>query len=453
MVNFCRKELLYALVIIIGSMEVGWCITFVSPALPLIKEEFQGITTFESSAFQAIPALTAIAGTYWANFLMVKFSRKACLIVNAFCGAVFWLLLLTMSRKYFWASIVIRGLSGVVIGTYSTIDAVYVSELAPPELIGFFGVVNSMMISFGHCSFNLIGAAHSWRFNVYFGAGFCLLQGILTFLLPHSPVDLKNKADLTIPIANELEEINPTMRKKRSLFQKCYLAPMCIGLTLVVIQQFAGINAMVANMSPLLHAAGLSLDSNIQAGIATSAEFIAGFISAFIMDKFGRKKIWVFSCSGALTCMVIFAVNNKFNWSPIIPVIVLFLYMLFFGLGLAGIPWIIVPEMFDDDVRSIASSICTSLNWLGASIVTFCYPFMVESMTQFGSLLLFASICCFGLIFGIFFVPEDPQKYRQKDESYESDSKKEEQEEDDDDEKHEDKKVIDIVAEETPIEL
>ncbi|OHT01142.1 major facilitator superfamily transporter [Tritrichomonas foetus] len=432
MPGFFRKELLYLCSIIIGSMEIGWVITFVSPSLPLIKEEFPGLTSFETSAFQAIPALTAIVGTYWANYLMLKLSRKFALIINSCCGTVFWLLLLTMSKKFFWISLIIRALQGIVMGAYSTIDPVYVAEIAPPERIGFYGIINSMCISFGHCSFNLVGAIHSWRANVYFGAGFCALQAFTCLFVPHSPIDLAHKknpknTDENLHMMSVEDDYNEDSNKdidpesykstvnikKRSLFQKFYLKPMIIGLGLVILQQFAGVNAMVANMSSLLNAAGLdAIDSSIQASIATCAEFFSGFLSAFIMDKFGRRNIFIFSCCGACLSMIIFSLNTKLSLSPIIPVIILFCYMFSFGIGLANIPWIIVPEMFDDDVRSTANSICCSINWLSASIVTFCYPFMAKTLTDFGSLLFFAAMCLISLLFGIFLVPNDPQKYR-----------------------------------------
>ena len=433
MPGFFRKELLYLSSIIIGSMEIGWTITFVSPALPLIIQEFPGLSSFETSAFQAISALTAILGTYWANFLMLKLSRKKALIINSCCGIVFWLLLLTMSRKLFWISLIVRGFQGIVMGAYSTIDPVYVSEIAPPDQIGFYGIVNSSCISFGHCTFNLIGAIHSWRANVYFGAGFCALQAFSILFVPDSPIDidkknrLKSNDDMKMmnlddniqtPITErdnvekENDEVS-AVHVRRSLFQRFYIRPLIIGLGLVILQQFAGVNAMVANMSSLLNSAGLdSLDSSIQAGIATSAEAITGFLSATIMDRFGRKSIFIASCFGACVSMIIFAMNIKMNWSPIIPVIILFCYMFSFGSGLANIPWIIVPEMFDDDVRSTANSICCSINWLCASIVTFTYPYMRRSLGEFGSLIFFACMCMISLLFGVFMVPNDPQRYR-----------------------------------------
>lgn len=81
--KFFRKELLYAIVIVIGNITVGWTLTLSSPALPLIKEEFPGLSNFELAAFPAAPSLAAIIGTYWGGFLLEKFTRKITLLTNA----------------------------------------------------------------------------------------------------------------------------------------------------------------------------------------------------------------------------------------------------------------------------------------------------------------------------------------------------------------------------------
>lgn len=422
---FFRKELLYVCIIVIGNIEVGWTLTFSSPALPLIKHEFPRLSSFELAAFPAIPSLAAILGTYWGGFLLRRSTRKITLLVNAISSSIFWFMTLTMNEKYFWTTLIIRFFSGIVIGSATTVGGCYTLELAPPDQIGFYGVFNSVMISFGHCTFNLIGAAHSWRVNVYAAAGFSLFQFACGFFLPDSPVDIARRAHKK-PKENE-EQITKTERKQRSLLQRCYIKPMMIGILLAVFQQLAGVNALVSNMSPLLKKSGLNIDSAYQAAITTSAEVFAGFISTAIMDKVGRRLIWIISGSGACLFMILFSTNLITEWSTILPVIAIFLYMFLFGGGFAPIPWIIVPEMFDDDVRSTANSICVSLNWLFASVVTFCFPYMEKSMHMYGALYFFAACCFCAVIFGYIFIPADPKIFRQSDSSVNQEKELEEE--------------------------
>lgn len=418
--KFFRKELLYVCVIVIGNINVGWTLTFSSPALPLIKKEFPGLSSFELAAFPAIPSLAAIIGTYWGGFLLRKFSRKITFLVNALSRSIFWFLTLTMNKKYFWLALVIRFFNGVVMGSNTTVGGCYTLELAPVDQMGFYGVFNSVMISFGHCTFNLIGAAHKWRLNVYISGGLLLFQFISGLFIPDSPVDIERRSH-----KKEEEEIE-NKHHRRSLFQLCYLKPMIIGVSLHIFQQFAGVNALISNMSSILKQSGLDIDSAYQATIATIAEFFAGLISTFIMDKLGRRIIWMISSAGCCLFMSLFSTNLITNWSSVLPVVSIFLYMFVFGGGLAPIPWIIVPEMFDDDVRSTANSICVSLNWLSASVVTFCFPYMQKSMKMYGSLYFFAACSLCAFIFGIIFIPNDPTIYRQNNSSNENTDKNEE---------------------------
>lgn len=407
--SFFRKELLYVCVIVISNIEVGWTLTFSSPALPLMKKEFPSLSSFEIAAFPAIPSLAAILGTYWGGFLLKRFTRKITLLTNAVSGSIFWFLILQMNERHFWITLIVRFFSGIVIGSATTVGGCYALELAPPEQIGFYGVFNSVMISFGHCTFNLIGAAHSWRVNVYCAGSLFIVQFVCALFIPDSPVDISKRAHKN----KEEKKDDFYKEKQRSLFQLCYVKPLIIGICLAVFQQLAGVNALVSNMSPLLDQSGLKIDSAYQAAITTSAEVFAGFISTAIMDKVGRRIIWMISGAGACFFIVLFSTNLITNWSEILPVVSIFLYMFLFGGGFAPIPWIIVPEMFDDDVRSTANSICVSVNWLFASIVTFCFPFMEVSMHMYGALYFFAACCFCAVIFGFVFIPKDPRIYWQ----------------------------------------
>lgn len=162
--------------------------------------------------------------------------------------------------------------------------------------------------------------------------------------------------------------------------------------------------------------AGLDIDPNYQAGIATLAQLIAAFISSIIIDKLGRKNVWCISSASAAVFLLIFALNEKFNWSKVLPLIMIFLYQLGFGLGLGPIAWFLVSEYFNDDSRSTATMICTIANWVFSFIIILAFPQMQSSMGLFGTLMLFFVVCVGSLFFGIFLIKE-PEKIDLKSES------------------------------------
>lgn len=123
---------------------------------------------------------------------------------------------------------------------------------------------------------------------------------------------------------------------------------------------------------------------------------MAVFVGASIVDKIGRKITWIVSCSFIVVFLLIFALNKKYNWSNILPLVCIFIYQFGFGLGLGPIPWFIIPELFNDNVHSQAS------NWLFAFITIEIWPSMKKEMGMFGSMIFFTCISFAALIFGIF---------------------------------------------------
>ena len=112
---------------------------------------------------------------------------------------------------------------------------------------------------------------------------------------------------------------------------------------MMFVQQFCGINAILTNLSDIMDKTGLDIDGNYQAGIASCSQLIAVFVGAMIIDRIGRRITWIVSCSMIVVFLLIFALNVKFNWSTILPLICIFLYQLGFGLGMGPIPWFIIP--------------------------------------------------------------------------------------------------------------
>lgn len=98
------------------------------------------------------------------------------------------------------------------------------------------------------------------------------------------------------------------------------------------------------------------------------------------------------------------ALNDKFKWSNILPLICIFTYNFGFGLGLGSIPWFLVFDLFDEQVREIGNTICVVSNWSFAFIIVMLFPSMKESLGMFGVMMLFAAVCFIAIIFGIFFV-------------------------------------------------
>lgn len=402
-----RKELLEALVIMLSPFNFGVIIIYPSPTGIQIRDRHQLTNdSFQWSFYNSVSCLFAILGPFLTKFLLNFFhgQRKKTIFVIDIIAVTFWLLNY-LTKINIWAGIIMRAFLGIAMGAFSSIGPMYLVEISPKDATGFFGTLAQISIVTGQVFTNFIGSSLNYMNMNFVGAGISALQAVLIWFIKESPA--VEKQAVAIDVVNE---------KKVKFFNKKNAINLAIGVSLFFFQQFAGINGILTNLSDIMSGAGLNIDPNYQAGIATLAQLIAAFIASIIIDKLGRKNVWCISSASSAIFLLIFALNEKFRWSNVLPLIMIFLYQLGFGLGLGPIAWFLVSEYFDDDSRSTATMICTIANWVFSFIIILAFPQMQSSMGLFGALMLFFVVCVGSLLFGILLINE-PNNIEHKSES------------------------------------
>ena len=392
------KNLAYALIPLCGSVMFGSTIAYGSATLNYIKVDFGPLSTFEIAAFQSLPAIVSIFAPHFWNFLLARFKLKNVTSAVGISGLVFWALLLLMNKKFFWFAIVMRGFHGVTLAGVCTVCPLYFGSLAPDDSRGFFGSLHAIGIAIGYVTFNLIGATHKWQYPIYGSLVFLAIFGFLVWVIP----DQFSKGRI---VTHDDDSI------KESIFDKKYRRTLIISMIMMFCAQFSGTGSIIQNIAPLLSEVGLEIDAAYQASIALSAQLFMLLISCLLMDKFGGRNLWLASSFGTTVSLLVYALNLNFSWSRWLPMIALFGYQLFFGLGLASVPWYLLPENFPEHLKRTAQSIGTSMNWLSAAIMMFLFPYLNKWLGQFGVMLLLMGINILVFLFGFFFVIE-PQKIK-----------------------------------------
>ena len=393
--GLCGVRLLQGLILMMGSIIFGWTVTLPSPVVPLLKIEFNGLTTFYESAFNASASLGAIIGCLMTGVVLRYLTRRWFCFVLGVTDILFWFLLLTTTRERFWGTIIIRALCGINMGCFSSVTPLYLGEIAPPEYKGLYGVLNSIGIAFGHVSANLFGAADRWRLIIYVIGAWCCAYSGLIWLVPESPVAIAQK------MARKEKKLNQgrTNQPKQRIWQKRHMKRLVIAIGMHFFQQFAGIAAVATNISQMMQQVGMTWKSSYQAAIAVAAEFLATILSASVMDKAGVKVMWCVSSFCGAFFLLIYVLNVKFGWTDWLPVASLFGYLLAFGSGLGPISWFLTPQILHPKVRSTGNAIATACNWVCCCVMTFAFPYMLESWDQFGSMLF---LCCINFVAGFY---------------------------------------------------
>lgn len=192
MTNFCSISLLYALILSCCSMTFGSIIAFGSATLLIMNEVFGPLPTFYIGAFQAAPAFMAIVMPIFWSFLLKRFRLKTVSVIVGLTGVIFWPLLLTTTKKYFWTSIIIRALLCMTLAGISTIGPLYFTQIAPPELKGFYGTLHTLFIIAGHIITNLPGVTNKRQTPIYVATGLMLIFTSFVFIIPDVKKDDQN---------------------------------------------------------------------------------------------------------------------------------------------------------------------------------------------------------------------------------------------------------------------
>jgi len=132
---------------------------------------------------------------------------------------------------------------------------------------------------------------------------------------------------------------------------------------------------------------------------------LAAAAGLFIMDKFGRKTLVLWSIGGMLTCCFLVITTLLGYFKNYFALVSLLLYLVFYEIGLGPIPHLIVPEMFGPEHVAIAMSGSSSIHWTSEFLIGICFPYMQLYLGAF-SFLPFAVILFFVFIYLAKYLPE-----------------------------------------------
>ena len=373
--------------------------------------------------------LGCAVGAFSAGRLADVFGRRALLIVTALSFIVSaWGSGISTSSLEF---VFYRILGGLAVGAASVMAPAYISEVAPARYRGRLATIQQIAIISGLfaafvSNYLLVQVAggsaqnefwlgyDTWRWMFWME----LLPASIFFLallfIPESPRFLvasgaveKAKAVLIRLYGKQegnakLAEIEASLDKDhrprlRDLINKTTgkVRPIVwVGIGLAVFQQFVGINVVFYYGAVLWQAVGFSEGDSLLINVISGALSIgACIVTILLIDKIGRKPLlWVGSMGMTVTLALAAAAFSTASFNVeadkvilsdgmgLLALISANLYVVFFNASWGPVMWVMLGEMFPNQIRGSGLAFAGLFQWGANFLVTLTFPMILASI-------------------------------------------------------------------------
>ncbi|RPF70939.1 sugar porter family MFS transporter [Aurantiacibacter spongiae] len=364
-------------------------------------------------------------GAFFAGRMADLIGRRKVMIVAAMLFVIGALVQgLTEVHTFF---VIARFAGGMAVGAASVLSPLYISEVAPANIRGRLTTMQQVMIIGGltaaflvnyflaqaaGSSLGEIGGAQAWRWMYLAQAVPAAVFLIALFFIPESPRYLVSKGRIeeargvltrlfgTDTANRKIGEIEASfgdhhkprlsdVTRKGTIFRPIVWA----GLLLATFQQFVGINIIFYYGETLWKLAGVSEEVALERNIISGVVSIAAVLAAMaVIDKIGRKPLlmigslgmaatlgamtWAFSGAGTDAAGNLMLDEN----TGYIALVAANLYVIFFNASWGPVMWVMLGEMFPNQIRGSALAVAGLAQWAANYLVVQSFPWMADNL-------------------------------------------------------------------------
>jgi SP family sugar:H+ symporter-like MFS transporter len=425
----------------LGGFLFGFDTAVINGAVDAIRGSF-ALDAAQIGFAVSCALLGSALGAWYAGMLANRFGRvrtmqvAAVLLVasaigSGLAGAV-------------WDLILWRLVGGIGVGVASVIAPTYIAEVSPANIRGRLGSMQQLAIVLGIFAALLSdawlsGAAGgssqplwfgltAWRWMFLVATLPALIYGVLVLGVPESPRHLVAKGRLDEArvvlrkvlnmhsegaLESKLSDIEGSLRSEHKprlsdLRGKAagLLPVVWVGILLSVFQQFVGINVIFYYSSTLWHSVGFSEADSFTITVVTSiVNVLVTLVAIALVDKIGRKPLLVVGSAGmAITlaamawCFSQAAGSGAELSLPgsvgMVALVAANAYVVFFGVSWGPVVWVLLGEMFPNNIRATALAVAAAAQWLANFAITSSFP----ALAEFGLTFAYGLYAAFALL-------------------------------------------------------
>ena len=418
--------ILISCVATIGGFLFGFDSGVINGTVEGLKQTFHSSSA--GTGFEVASMLLGCAiGAFFAGRLADRWGRRTVLILSAilFLVSAIGAGIANTSLTF----IIARVLGGFAVGAASVMSPAYIAEVAPARYRGRLATVqqiaiisglfaaflsNYLLASTAGASTEVLWAGQqAWRWMFWMMAIPSVLFLVLLLTIPESPrylVVKRRKEDALKVLARlfgaqeaqaKLGEIDASLSQDHhrprlsDLLNRATgrIRPIVwVGIGLATFQQLVGINVVFYYGAVLWQAVGFSENDALLINVMSGALSIGACIIALLLiDRIGRKPLlWIGSVGMAITLGLVtwaFASGSLVDGHlqlaggmGTLALVAANAYVVFFNMSWGPVMWVMLGEMFPNQIRGSALAVAGAAQWTSNFAITVTFPILLAGI-------------------------------------------------------------------------
>ncbi|NNK76801.1 MAG: sugar porter family MFS transporter [Maribacter sp.] len=445
-----------ALIAALGGFLFGYDTAIISGTIGFVKTQFE-LSTVMEGWYVSSALVGTILGVSIAGFLSDSYGRKHILIMS---GLFFALSAIGCALSgSFNGLVTYRLFGGIGVGIASMLSPLYISEIAPAKNRGKLVALYQLAITLGILIAYFANAyllAHSksesladsvgltnkvfvsevWRAMLGSETIPAVIFLLLLLTIPKSPrwLTMKGKKEQAKKILlrfvteeeadTEIQNVEDVLVKEsggiKAVFSGPFKVAMIIGISLALLSQISGINAIIYYGPKILEEGGLQLGEALGGQVVIGiVNVLFTFVALWKIDDLGRKPLLTYGIIGIMISLIIvgllffYEVNNTYLLMTFI-----LTFIACFAFSFGPVLWVLLSEIYPLKIRGAAMSIATMAVWIGTTFVGQMTPWFLENLKPYGTFWFFAACMIPAIYLAVKILPETKGKTLEEIENY-----------------------------------
>ena len=437
------------LVSAMGGLLFGYDWVVIGGAKPFYELYFHITTSPVLQGWAMSSALVGcLFGASFSGLVTDRYGRKFPLIGAA---ALFTISAIgTGAANQLTPFIIYRLIGGLGIGLASAVSPMYIAEMAPAALRGRLVSINQLTIVLGILAAQITNyliankmpsgttdsmILHSWNGQMGWRWMFwaetvpALAFFILAFLIPESPRFLvKSGNDIQAfqiltriggedYASGEEKNISQTIKDGnhhihwKALGAKNVRPMLVIGIVLAIFQQWCGINVIFNYAEEVFSSAGYTVSDMLFNIVITGVvNLVFTLVAMQTVDRWGRRKLMLTGSIGLAFIYLLLGGSYFFHLKGLIVLVLVVLAIATYAMSLAPVTWVVLSEIFPNQIRGAAMAVATTALWIASFALTYTFPILNSWLNASGTFWLYALISLSGYFFILKKLPETKGK-------------------------------------------